>query len=346
MNSRLKPTDKAALTSSDTLDKDAYRDGSMECEGLTAPTLADLGPLVERTRQSIRDAVPPNTRRGYEGDLRRFAAWCSRAGLTAMPARPETVVLYLRALADGPRRWATIERALAAICTAHVRAGHLSPWGHPFVGDMRAALRRELGVRPVKKLAADDDVLRRLLAVLPSSLLGLRDRALLTVGWAAALRRSELVAVDVVHVSRLAKGLVLLIPRSKTDQDRRGAEVPVFFSNREDHCPVRSLDAWLAAAGIVEGAVFRALGRDQRLGARLAPAAVADRVRHWAKKAGLDWREFAGHSLRSGFVTTAARRGKDVDSIMRTTRHRSVATVREYIQRETLHERGAGEGLL
>jgi site-specific recombinase XerD len=318
----------------------------MECDGLAVGATVLLGPLVERTRQSIRDAVPANTRRAYEGDLKRFVAWCSGAGLTAMPARPETIVVYLRVLADAPHRWATVERALSAICVAHVRAGHPSPWGHPLVDDMRAALRRELGVRPVKKLAADDEVLRRLLAVLPASLLGIRDRALLTLGWAGALRRSELVAVDVAHVTRVAKGIVLLIPESKTDQERRGAEVPVFLSNSGEHCPVRSLDAWLEAAPITEGAIFRVLGREERLGVRLAPAAVADRVRHWAKKAGLDWREFAGHSLRSGFVTTAARRGKDLDSIMVTTRHRSVATVREYVQRETLHERGAGEGLL
>ena len=347
MNPRLQTANATATSGApDILDKDAYHDGSVESDNLVVVGSADLGALVERTRQSLRDAIPPNTQRAYEGDLKRFAAWCAEGGLTAMPARPETVAVYLRALADRACRWATIERALSAICVAHVRGGYPSPWQLPMVADMRAGLRRELGVRPKKKFAADGEVLRRLLAVLPGTPLGLRDRALLTLGWTAALRRSELVAVDVEHVSRVAKGFVLLIPQSKTDQERRGEEVPVFFSNRAEHCPVRSLDAWLVEAGITEGAVFRALGREQRLGARLAPAAVADRVRHWAKRAGLEWREYAGHSLRSGFVTTAARRGRDLDSIMLTTRHRSVASVREYVQRETLHERAAGEGLL
>ena len=111
-------------------------------------------------------------------------------------------------------------------------------------------------------------------------------------------------------------------------------------------CPVRSLDAWLAATDITTGAVFRALRRDDRLGDRITAATVADRVKHYAKLCGLDWRDFAAHSLRSGFVTTAARRGRDLDSIMVTTRHRSTATVREYVQRETIFERAAGEGLL
>ncbi len=331
---------------SDIPDKDGYRDGSMESEMLAIAPSIELATLVERTRKSLHDAIPHNTRRAYEGDLCRFAAWCTGAGLPAMPATPGTLALYLRHLADAGARVSTIERALAAICAAHVRAGRPSPWGHPLVADMRAALRRELGTRPEKKRAADDEVLKRLVAVLPSGLLGLRDRALLTLGWAGALRRSELVALDLEDVTDAPKGLVLLIRGSKTDQERRGEEVPVFYSNAEAHCPVRSLRAWLDAAAIKQGPIFRSLGRRGVLGPRLAPAAVADRVRHWARVAGLEWKEFAGHSLRSGFVTTAARRGRDLDSIMVTTRHRSVATVREYVQRETIFERGAGEGLL
>jgi site-specific recombinase XerD len=267
--------------------------------------------------------------------------------LVALPATPETVVLYMRHLADEGLKMGTIERALAAISTGHVRVRYASLWTHPLVDDMRAALRRELGVQVNKKLAADDEVLRAMLDVLPTSLLGLRDRALLTVGWAGAFRRSELVALDVADiVERRPKGIALLVRRSKTDQEGRGERIPIFHSNREEHCPVRSLDAWLVAAGISEGAIFRALGRDERLGKRLAPAAVADRVKHWVTVAGFEAESFAGHSLRSGFVTTAARRGKDLDAIMVTTRHRSVATVREYVQRETIFERAAGEGLL
>jgi integrase len=305
-----------------------------------------LAGLAQRTRRTIQDAVPRNTRVGYEGDLRRFAAWCTVMGLAAMPAEPGTIAMYMRALADAGREWSTIQRALAAICTAHTRAGRPSPWGHRLVKDMRAALRRELGTRPKKKKAAHDELLRQMLAVLPGTLLGIRDRALLTLGWCAARRESELVALDVPDVTRAPKGLTLLVRSSKTDQDAAGEEVPVFFSNAAEHCPVRSLDAWLAASGISEGAIFRRLGRRQQLGERLVAEAVCARVKHWALVAGLDPGSFGGHSLRSGFITTAARRGRDLDSIMVTTRHRSERTVRGYIERETLHERGAGEGLL
>ena len=320
-------------------------------EQITALTLApsastELAELIERARTTIEDAVPVNTRRAYQGDVRRFAAWCEARGLPSMPTPAATVAVYMRALADHGRRVSTIERALAAICTAHVRAGHPSPWGHPLVADMRAGLRRELGIRPNKKKAADDEVLRRLLGVLPTTALGVRDRALLSLGWAAALRRSELVALDVADMTEVAKGLVLLVRSSKTDQERRGEEVPVFYSNLAEHCPVRSLHAWLASSGIADGAIFRQLGRRQHLGDRLSPAAVLDRVQHYARLAGLAYREYSAHSLRSGFITTAARRGKDTDSIMVTTRHKSERVMRGYIHRETLHERGAGEGLL
>ncbi len=313
-----------------------------------APSVSiELAALVERTRTTLDDAVPINTRRAYEGDLRRFVAWCNSVELTPMPAAPATVVMHMRSLADQGYKYSSIERALAAICTAHVRAEHPSPWKHPHVADMRAGLKKELGVRPEKMRAADEEVLRRLLAVVPiDDLLGLRDRSLLTLGWCAALRRSELVALDVANVTRAPKGGVVFVATSKTDQEKRGEEVPMFFSNLAEHCPMRSLDAWLAASGIVDGPIFRRLGRQQRLGERLSPPAVLDRVRRYAKVAGLPFDEFGAHSLRSGFITTAARRGKDLDSIMVTSRHKSERVARGYIQRETLHERGAGEGLL
>jgi site-specific recombinase XerD len=324
--------DRAGDPPSDGPDKDGYRDGESATDTLAAVAGTDLAQLVERTRASLRDAVPANTRRAYAGDLKRFTSWCTTMGLVAMPAAPGTIALYMRMLADSGRRIATVERAVAAISASHVRSGVPSPWTSAVVGDMRAALRRELGVRPLKKRAADDDVLRKLLAVLPSTRLGLRDRALLTLGWSGAFRRSELVALNVADVTRAPKGAVVLVRLSKTDPEQRGEEIPIFFSNLAAHCPIRSLDAWLDVSGIDDGAIFRALGRSDRLGERLSPDAVAVRVQHWAKVEGLVWRDYAGHSLRSGFVTTAARRGKDVDSIMVTTRHRSERTVREYVR--------------
>jgi site-specific recombinase XerD len=326
----------------DTSISDPHMSGAIIPQGSVA-----LAGLVERATKTLEDAVPVNTRRAYEGDLRRFVAWCNAMGLAAMPTATGTIVTYMRALADAGKKVSTIQRALAAICDSNARAGHPSLWTHPAVADMRAALRRELGVRPNAKRAADDDVLRHLLAVVPTAgLLGLRDRALVLLAWCGAFRRSELVALDVADISTAVKGLVVLVRRSKSDQEGLGAETPIFHSNDPVLCPVRALAAWLEAAEIAEGPLFRQVGRRQRLGVRLAAATVRDRVRHWCKVAGLPFNDFAAHSLRSGFVTTAARRGKDLDAIMRTTRHRSERVARAYIQRANPHQGGAGEGLL
>ena len=345
---------KGSNTPGDTPDKCGYL-GETQADIVPLGEAVDLQLLALRADESIDEATSPNTRRAYEGDLKRFAGWCNANRLVAMPASDETLRLYMRYLGDTsgpgrkkPHKVSTIERALAAICSSHARGGHPSPWAHKAVEDMREALRFEKGIKRMKRKAADDEILRRLVTMLPPSLIGLRDRALLTMGWSGALRQSELVGMCVEHVERAPKGLVVTVPQSKTDQHAEGERVPIFFANNPDVCPVRALDAWLAATGVEKGAIFRALGRDGRLRSDgLRPVAVYERIRYYARLAGFDnWREFGGHSLRRGFISTAARRGRDLDSIMVTTRHRSVASVREYIERETIFERAAGEGLL
>jgi len=226
-------------TLTNTRDKDGYRDGRSESDMLTVATDGGFAELVERTKATLESAVPPNTRRAYEGDLRRFAAWCTVSGQVAMPAAPETICAYMRQLADRGNKVSTIERALAAICTAHVHSGRASPWRTPAIKLMRDALRRELGVRPTKKRAADDEILRRVVRVIPGGRLGIRDRALLTLAWSGAFRRSEVVSFDVGDITRAPKGIVVLVRTSKTDQERRGEEVPVFFANDASCCPVR-----------------------------------------------------------------------------------------------------------
>jgi integrase len=345
--------------SSDAIDKATSQLCSIHTDTLaTVDGRQDLVELAERARQSIADAVPENTTRAYGFELRQFSAWCTSKGLSAMPAATTTVVMYMRDLADhgrGLSGWRSrarlkprsIERALAAICMAHAGAGHGSMWKDPLVDRMRDAIRREHGYRPVKKTAAEDDVLRRLVDVVPSDLLGLRDRLLLTLGWGGAFRRSELVALDVSDVTRDPMGLIVLVRTSKTDQQARGEDVPVFAAREPSMCPVRALDEWLSATGISEGPIFRAVGRAGRVGrTAMAASTVAARVKRYARLAKLEWSTFAGHSLRSGHVTTAAKRGRATDEIMVTTRHRSRATVDGYIQRGTLFARAGGKGLL
>lgn len=351
-------TSESAAAVSNTGDKDSYAPGRIHADivGVPLDERSDLAPLVERARKSIEDAVPENTRRAYESDLAHFFFWCTARRLSALPASPDVIALYMRDITDEGRnptkkrrlKWATVQRACAAVCALHSRPGHGSPWDAAPVAAMRDALSRELGVRPTKKRAIDDALLARLCELAPPSMLGLRDRALLGIGWAGAFRRSELVGLEAADiVERAKKGIVLLVRTSKTDQESKGELVPIFFGRTEERCPVRSLDAWLEASGITSGPIFRALGRDDRLGnGALAPSAVADRVQHYVKLAGLEWKDYGGHSLRRGYVSTAVREGRSLDAIMVITRHRSHGTVRGYIESETLFERAGGAGLL
>ncbi len=330
------------------------------------PAEAALAQADAAAQEAIDASIPANTRRAYEFELHCFAAWCTRHGVAAIPAEARTIRVYLRELADQgrtqedlpPQRQArpvkagglglgTVLRALAAVCRAHVRAGLPSPWRDPKVTELREALEREKGVRPTKKRALDNVLMRQLISAIPrETLLGKRDRAMLLLGWTRARRRSEIVAAHVEHFEKHRKGYLWLIPRSKTDQVGAGLEVAVDFEDDERFCPVLALDAWLLASGITSGPVFRALLRD----GSVAPSAltgemVALRVKYYAAAAGLDAAEFAGHSLRSGWITTAARAGLSGHTIRRVSGHRSQAMVEEYIQHESAFE-ASGKGLI
>jgi len=206
-------------------------------------------------------------------------------------------------------------------------------------------IRRTLGTAPKRAAPATSD---RIIAMAPQpdgSLATLRDRSLLLLGFAGALRRSELVTLNVDDIEEVAEGLRVTIRRGKTDQEARGAVIAIVRG--EIACPVAALRAWLEAANIAEGPVFRRVRRgDHVQPERLTDRSVANIVKTHAKRAGLDPTMFAGHSLRAGFLTSAARRGATVFKMMATSRHRSVETVTAYVRDQELFKDHAGAGLL
>jgi len=313
----------------------------------TASGVSALEPLVERARAYAAEAVSPNTRAAYEADWRTFEAWCASAGISALPPTPAAVATYLAHLADAGRKVSTIERALAGIAFAHRAAGF--PWtsSDPAIRLVRSGIRRRLGTAPEKKAPVLGDDLRALVGTLGADLQGLRDRAILTLGWFCAARRSEIVALQVGDVEFTREGMIVTFARSKTDQEGRGLSKGVPFAGHPDVCPVRVLRAWLDAAKIESGPVFRAVTRTGRLSdGALDDRAVARLVKRAVARVGLDPSRVAGHSLRSGFITTAAKRGKSTGAIMRQSGHRSEAVMRGYIQLATLFDDNAAAGLL
>lgn len=315
--------------------------------------------LDTRAQESIDEAKPANTQRAYAFETACFAAWATRHGLPAIPASARTIRMYLRDLADSgrspedvPKRkratrlaetlgYRSIMRALAAICYAHIRDGHPSLWHDPIIKEIREAIAKEKGVRPVKKEAIELDQLARVVDGIPRDLRGLRDRAMILCGWWGATRRAEVVGAMWKHFRPAPEGLYWLIPQSKTDQQAAGAEIPL--RDRGDRvCPVTALEAWLAESGIQEGPVFRGIDRYGHLLERgLSEGAVALRLKVHCERVGLDPALFAGHSLRSGFIFE--HKDEPLPSIMLVTRHRKAETVLGYIQTKNLFEQAAGK---
>lgn len=292
-------------------------------------------------------AHAPATRRAYQADFRVFTRWCEARGLAACPAEVATVAVFLADEARRGLRPVTLTRRLAAIRAAHLAAGVESPTTAEAVRRVLRGIRRSAGVRPERKDPATADRLLLMVAQADQgSLQGLRDRALLLLGFAGAFRRSELAALAVSDLEECAEGLRVTVRRSKTDQEGAGQVVPIIRGNSV--CPVKAVRAWLARSGITDGPVFRPLTRGGRRVRRQALSAfsVGQIVKRYAELAGFDASRFGGHSLRAGFLTSAAERGKPLDRLMGISRHRRVETLIGYIRRTNDFDGHAASGLL
>lgn len=275
-----------------------------------------------------------NTRLAYDKQWRAFADWCESEEADALPASPATVARYLSARADSGAKVATLAQAISAIKDTHVVHSHAPPTKDPEVKETWDGIRRKLGARPTQKAPLCADWLREMLEVLPDGLIGVRDRAILTIGFAGGFRRSELVALEADDVQFHPKGVELLLRRSKTDQSGRGHIKAIAHGENPLTCPVRSLEDWMELAVIHTGPIFRRVDRYENVAERgLTPQTVALIVKRTAKAAGLDPRQFSGHSLRAGFVTAATMGGAGEAAIMDQTGHRSVEMVHRYTRR-------------
>jgi integrase len=293
----------------------------------------ELAEAAEAAADFITSSKAPSTRRGYASGWRLFDAWCTAHGpITALPAAPGTVAAYFSAMATAvpPARLSTIRHRAAAITHWHRQAGAENPCSHPGVQATLAGIARELGSAPVKKMALTADTLARAIRKIPQDLVGLRDRALILIGFAGALRRSELVVLQVDDVTRHPAGIVLAIRRSKTDQAGEGREIAIPHGRKL--APVAALDAWLAAARIANGPLFRAVRGTTVLPSALYDGTVARIIKRRVEAIGLDPVLFAGHSLRHGFCSSAANSGAQLSDIAKHARHGSVETTIGYVQ--------------
>jgi site-specific recombinase XerD len=311
----------------------------------TETSIELLAEDVEVARGYAERSLSVATRAAYRSDIAVYRNWCETRGVQAMPASPEVVASFAATQAERGLKPSTISRRLAAIRMLHRASGVETPTNSEIVTATMRGIRREHGAAPARKTAATSEIVLAMLENVGDDLKGLRDRAILTFGFATACRRSELAFLTVDHVTEVDQGLIVRIERSKTDQEAVGQEVAVPRGIRA--CPVRALRAWLTAAGIEDGPLFRRLRRGGHVTENpISPRTIATVVKKYAALAGLDPDTFGGHSLRSGFCTSASANGATLFRLMDQTRHRSVETVRAYVRRAGLFDDHAGEGLL
>ena len=300
---------------------------------------------VEAAKAYASEQHSSATRRAYRSDFSIFHGWCTARDLASMPAKAATVATFLGSQADSGVKPSTLSRRVAAIRYAHALAGEETPTNAEVVKATMRGIRRSSGAAKDQKSPLTAERLLNVLEQTPDTLQGLRDRALLLLGFAAALRRSELVALHVEDLEETPDGLRVTVRKSKTDQEGEGHTIPVIRGARA--CPVRAIRAWLEAAGITEGPVFRRLYKSGRVSEKaLTPHSVSTFIKTYAKRAGYDPTEFSGHSLRAGFLTSAAERGASIFKMMDISRHKSVDTLRGYVRRAEEFKDHAGAGLL
>ena len=302
---------------------------------VSAEALAALAAAMDFADQ----ALSPATLRAYRAAWQHFCAWCDAAGWPALPAAPETVGAYLAAL-SATHTTSTLVQRLAALSRAHRLASQPWPSAHPSIRNTLRGIQRNHG-RPARQAAAlATEELTRLVRTCDQTLVGKRDRALLLLGYAGALRRSELVAVMREHVQLTNDGLRLQIPRAKGDQTGKGVSIGIPRGKSAETCPVKALESWFACSACEYGPVFRSIDTRGVISNRgLHPDAVRKILAKRAALASLkipSGERLSPHGLRAGFITQAYVNGARDEQIMDHTRQKDVRTMRGYVRRAKL----------
>jgi site-specific recombinase XerD len=297
----------------------------------------DPNKALETPRNRIQKYVDAskaeNTRRSYQTHLKDFREFCASRGYKALPATVMAVIDYLTLLADAGAKYSTIQVKVAAVSYAHRMAKLDNPTKAVEVQETLRGIRRTIDSTQHGKEPITLTEVRKLMGVLDPDMRGIRDRALLLIGFAGAFRRSELVGLAVADVTFHKDKATIKLQHSKTDQEGIGMTKIIPLVKDKSICPVTALKAWLAIANITEGAIFRPIDRWGNMGNyAMTDKEVARIVKKYVQLAELDPDHFSGHSLRAGYITEAAERNVPIWKIKKQTGHKSDATVQRYIR--------------
>ena len=291
--------------------------------------ITDVKSLEIETLKNLKNSKANNTLRAYQSDFRDFSAFCAKNGFSSMPTQPKIIALYITHLSKSSK-FSTLKRRIASISVLHKLKGHYLDTKHPIIMENLHGIKRTLGSRQNAKKPILINDLKLIIKAIDEE--KIRDKALILIGFSGGFRRSELVNIHYDDIEFVTEGVKILIKRSKTDQSGEGSVKAIPYFDNQEFCPVVALKNYLTKkfSNTNEGKIFN-----------ISDKSVALIIKRYAKKAGLDSSKYAGHSLRSGFATTAAEFGAEERNIMAMTGHKTTQMVRRYIQEANLFKNNA-----
>ncbi len=295
--------------------------------------VTDLKSLQLETLKNLKNSKAHNTLRAYQADFKDFSAFCIKNGFSSMPTEAKILSLYLTHLSN-TSKFSTLKRRIASISVIHKIKGHYLDTKHPIIMENLHGIRRAKGSnQKAKKPLLINDlkiIINAIDQLEKTELKKIRNKTLILIGFSGGFRRSELVNVEIEDVEFVAEGVKIFIRRSKTDQSGEGMVKGIPYFENQQYCPVLNLKKWLELSNLKSGKIFN-----------ISDKSVALIIKKYASLAGLDPNRYGGHSLRSGFATSAAEAGAEERNIMTMTGHKTTQMVRRYIQEANLFKNNA-----
>jgi len=295
--------------------------------------IADIKSLELETLKNLKNSKAANTLRAYQADFKDFSAFCSKNGFTSVPTEPKILSLYLTHLST-TSKFSTLKRRIASISVIHKMKGHYLDTKHPIIMENLHGIKRVKGSNQKAKKPILINELKIIINTIDqlkqSKNRKMRDRTIILVGFSGGFRRSELVNIEFDDIEFVSEGVKIFIKRSKTDQSGEGMTKAIPYFDNQSFCPVLSLKSWINNLEIKSGKIFD-----------ISDKTVALIIKKYASLSGLNPNRYAGHSLRSGFATSAAEFGAEERNIMTMTGHKTTQMVRRYIQEANLFKNNA-----
>ena len=306
----------------------------------------DINALKEETLLNLKNSKANNTIRAYQSDFKDFGIFCAKNGFKSLPTEPKIISLYLTYLSTKNSKISTLKRRLVSIGVIHKLKGYYLDTKHPAIIENIMGIKRRKGsIQGGKKPILIND-LKVIIDVIDQQkseeIKKIRDRSIILIGFSGGFRRNEIVSLDYEDLNFVTEGIKINLKRSKTDQFGEGSVKALPYFNNSQYCPVDSIRKWIKISKISSGALFRRFKKGSKLlEHRLTDQSVALLIKEYLKLAGIESKNYSGHSLRSGFATSAAESGAEERSIMAMTGHKSTEMVRRYIKEANLFKNNA-----